>query len=112
MWALGAVLSFIANKGNQLFKSEQQARAWKGGKSTLDSAIYGIDIRQLIADLLCPTPKSRPTAEEVTSESQKDNRQNQPTDSSYQHNDKGYYGSANNDSGAAKNYQEFRLGKT
>ena len=75
MWALGAVLSFIANKGNDLFKSEQQVRAWPGGKSTLDRAIYSIDLRQLTADLLYPKPELRPTAEKVNSECLKDNRQ-------------------------------------
>ena len=75
MWALGAVLSFIANKGNHLFKSEQHVRKWPGGKSTLNRALYSIDLRQLIADLLNPTPSLRPTAEKLMSETFKENRQ-------------------------------------
>ena len=75
MWALGAVLSFIANKGSHLFKSEQHVRAWPGGKSTLNRALYSIDLRQLIADLLNPTPGLRPTAEKLMSETFKENRQ-------------------------------------
>ena len=75
MWSLGAVLSFIANKGKDLFESAEQVRRWKGGKSTLDNALYSIDLRQLIADLLCPTPESRPTAKKLISEGQKETRQ-------------------------------------
>ena len=50
-------------------------RDWSGGKSTLDRAIYSIDLRQVIANLLNPTPESRPTAEEVIWEAHTDNRQ-------------------------------------
>ena len=75
MWALGAVLSFIANKGNHLFKSEQHVRTWPGGKSTLNRDLYSIDLRQPIADLLTPTPSLRPTAEKVYNETFKENRQ-------------------------------------
>ena len=74
MWALGMVLSFIANKGSHLFKSKHQTRAWTG-ESSLDHAIYSMDLRKVVAGLLSPRPELRPTAEEVNSESQKENRQ-------------------------------------
>ena len=59
--------------GNHLFKSEQHVRTWPGGKSTLNRALYSIDLRQLIADLLTPTPSLRPTAEKVYNETFKEN---------------------------------------
>ena len=70
MWGLGAVLYFIANKGNHLIKCECELRAWTSGHS-LVSAIYSIDLMQLISKLLRPKPELRPTAEQVTRETKK-----------------------------------------
>ena len=73
MWALGAVLYFIVNKGKHLFQSAFEVGAWKGGDS-LNCAIYSIDLMQLMSALLHPKPKLRPTAEQVTSGTKKENR--------------------------------------
>ena len=77
MWALGAVLYFIASKGNHLFQSAFEVGAWRGGSSLgLDrTTIYSFDLRLLISDLLRPKPELRPTAEQVTCETKKNNRQ-------------------------------------
>ena len=75
MWSLGAVLSFVANKGNHLFKSANELRAWKGGDSLDPATIYSKELGELISDLLRPEPELRPTAEKVTSETIKENRQ-------------------------------------
>ena len=83
MWSLGCVVSFIANKGDHLFQSEQQVRDWTCG-SSLNHDIYSIDLRALIANLLRPTtPERRPTAERVKNESRKDNRQQSDEEHDY-----------------------------
>ena len=79
MWSLGAVISFIANKGVHLFKSEQAVKKWPGGKSTLDRSAYSIELRQLTADLLSPTVISRPSAEKMHGECRKGNRTKNPS---------------------------------
>ena len=75
MWGLGAILSFIANKGNHLIKCACELRAWKGGHSLDPGTIYSIDLKRLIFDLLRPKPELRPTAEQVTSKTKKGNQQ-------------------------------------
>ena len=76
MWALGLVLYFIASKGNHLFQSAFEVGAWRGGNPLgLDRTIYSFDLRLLISDLLRPKPELRPTAEQVTCETEKNNRQ-------------------------------------
>ena len=77
MWSLGAVLSFVANKGNHLIKCACELRAWTGERDSLIPAIYSIALKQLISDLLHPKPELRPTAEKVASETKKENRQKQ-----------------------------------
>ena len=74
MWALGAVLYFIANKGKHLFRSAYEVGAWRG-RDSLGHTIYSIDLRRLISALLHPKPELRPTAEQLTSETKKGNRQ-------------------------------------
>ena len=74
MWSLGAVMSFYCNK-EHLFTSFPSIVKWKGGKSSLDSGKYSLDLRQLVADLLSPDPKNRPTAKNVHEETYKNNRQ-------------------------------------
>ena len=73
MWAFGAVLYFIANKGKHLFQSAFEVGAWKGADS-LNRAIYSNDLIDLISALLCPKPELRPTAEQVKCETKKENR--------------------------------------
>ena len=74
MWALGAVLYFIANKGKHLFESAFEVGAWKDGDSLNRQCKYSIELRHLISALLCPKPELRPTAEQVKIETKKENR--------------------------------------
>ena len=74
MWSLGAVMSFYCNK-RHLFKDCLSVERWVGGRSTLERNKYSIDLRQLIADLLCPTESLRPTAAKVYQECRKAGRQ-------------------------------------
>ena len=78
MWSFGAVISFIANKGNHLFKSVPNVLVWPGGKSSLDSSVYSIELRQLTADLLNPDMNFRHSADKVNFEANKANRQADP----------------------------------
>ena len=71
MWGLGAILYFIANKGKHLIKCACELRAWTGGDFRIP-AIYSIDLKKLISDLLRPKPELRPIAEQVTSKIKKE----------------------------------------
>ena len=73
MWSLGAVMSFYCN-GRHLFGDFPSVEKWVGGRSTLNKSMYSINLRQLIADLLCPTANLRPTATKVVQECLKDGR--------------------------------------
>ena len=66
-------MSFRCNE-KHLFTSIPSILKWKGGKSTLDSGRYSLDLRQLVADLLSPDPKNRPTAMKVRKKTYKNNR--------------------------------------
>ena len=79
MWSLGAVMSFYCNE-KHLFTSCTSVTEWKGGKSTINSAKYSIDLRQLVADFLGPIASLRPTAQNVYAETQKNNRQRNDLD--------------------------------
>ena len=67
-------MSFYCNE-KHLFTSIPAILKWKGGKSSLDSGKYSSDLRQLVADLLSPDPKKRPTAKKVCEETQMNNRE-------------------------------------
>ena len=73
IWSLGAVISFICN-GAHLFLDANKVVTWKGGKSTLDGTMYGVDLCQLTASMLCPLPAGRPTASQIFAETKKMNR--------------------------------------
>ena len=73
MWSLGAVVSYRCNE-KHLFTNITSILKWKGGKSTIDSGKYGIDLRQLVANLLSPNASRRPTAQKVLAETLKNNR--------------------------------------
>merc|ERR1712168_1237888 len=62
------------NVGEHLFADLGKIITWPGGKSTLPGN-YTIGLRQLVADMLHPDPKCRPSAEKVLRETKKDNRQ-------------------------------------
>ena len=75
IWSLGAVISFVCN-GSHLFHRFQEVLSWPGGKSTLDRGKYSIELRQLVADMLCPEATSRPRAGQVLTEAQKGEKLN------------------------------------
>ena len=75
MWSLGAVISFIGNKGVALFDYEYSVKKWPGGRSSLSTIEYSKELRKLTAYLLSPDPNQRPTADEVVNEARKENRQ-------------------------------------
>ena len=70
IWSLAAVISFVCNRVH-LFHNVQDVFSWPGGKSSLDRRKYSIELRQLVADMLCPEPAARPTAGQVLTETQK-----------------------------------------
>ena len=74
IWSLGAVISFICNE-RHLFWNPMEVAKWPGDKSSLDEFKYSIDLRRLTADMLCPTPLTRPTASKIVSEAKTGNRQ-------------------------------------
>ena len=70
IWSLGAVISFVCNRSH-LFRKPQDVFSWPGGRSSLDRGKYSIELRQLVADMLCPDPALRPRAGKVLTEVQK-----------------------------------------
>ena len=74
MWSLGAVISFVCN-GEHLLTDTGSVFNWIGGNSTLDDRQYSSSLRRLVASLLSPVAKKRPSAHQVLQETQKYNRQ-------------------------------------
>jgi len=74
IWSLGGIMSFWCNVGTHLFADLGKIITWPGGKSTLPGR-FNIGLRQLVADMLHPDPKCRPSAEKVLQETKKENRQ-------------------------------------
>ena len=70
MWALGAIISFIAN-GEHKFHSEYEVRNWNGHYSALNcnQHSYSNELVALIDDLLSSDPNSRPSAQDCLDES-------------------------------------------
>lgn len=68
MWSVGAIASFWYNS-EHLFPSIMKVRDWKGGRSTLSSN-FQLDLRNLVASLLHPNKRQRPSAENVKSMSE------------------------------------------
>jgi len=63
MWSVGAIASFWYNS-EHLFPSIMKVRDWKGGRSTLSSN-FQLDLRNLVASLLHPNKRQRPSAKDV-----------------------------------------------
>ena len=68
MWALGAVISFIA-KNKHKFNSEYEVRKWDGSYLVLNPRFYSNELVGLTYDLLSPDPDNRPSAEDCFDES-------------------------------------------
>ena len=52
MWSLGAVLSYIANDGEDLFRTEQDVFKWKGEKSSIKRQVKYPRLHTLVLSLL------------------------------------------------------------
>ena len=65
MWSLGAVLTYIANGGEHLFRAEQDVFQWKGEKSPMKREFKYPELHSLVLSLLSVDKHKRPTAEEV-----------------------------------------------
>ena len=74
MWSLGAVIAFCCNM-EHLFTDTSSVFHWKGGRSPLDASQYSSGLRRLVASLLFPSAKKRPSAPQVLQETKKYNRQ-------------------------------------
>ena len=68
MWALGAVISFIAN-GEHKFHSEYEVQNWDDRTSVLDRHYYSNELVELTDELLSPDPDNRPSAQDCFDES-------------------------------------------
>ena len=51
MWSLGAVLTFIANDGEHLFRNEQDVFQWKGEKSPMKRQFKYPELHTLVLSL-------------------------------------------------------------
>ena len=67
MWSVGAIMSFICNRGEHLFTDRNSVLTWPGERNALPRH-YSIDLRRLVTDLLHPNPDGRPTALNVCNE--------------------------------------------
>ena len=76
MWSLGAILSFYCNR-EHLFQDVSSVLEWEGGmsESNLDRDQYSAKLRGIVASLLLPIAKRRPTAAMVFEETMKGDRQ-------------------------------------
>ena len=65
MWSLGAVLTYIANNREHLFRAEQDVFQWKGEKSPMKRQFKYPELHTLVLSLLSVDKHRRPSAEEV-----------------------------------------------
>ena len=69
MWALGAVISFIATHKHK-FNSEYEVRNWRGYEGVLHKNLYSKKLVELTDELLSPDPDNRPSAQDCSDESE------------------------------------------
>ena len=68
MWSLGAVLTFIANDGKHLFRTEQDVFRWRGGRSPIKREFQYPGFHNLVRSLLSVEKHKRPSSDEVLSD--------------------------------------------
>ena len=71
MWSLGAILSFVANDGEHLFRTAQDVFKWKGEKSPMKKEFKYPELHTLVLSLLSVDKHKRPSAMEVLKDSLK-----------------------------------------
>ena len=65
IWALGATISFVCNRGH-LFNNKEEIISWSGYASPMyDISRYSDDLHFLLMAMLNPEPKKRPTAKHI-----------------------------------------------
>ena len=65
MWSLGAVLAYIANDRQHLFRRERDVFNWRGDMSPMRRQFKYPQLHQLVLSLLSVDKHNRPTAKEV-----------------------------------------------
>ena len=68
MWALGAIISFIANDEHK-FHSEYEVRNWDETYTVLCPFNFSGELVDLTDELLSPDPDNRPSAQDCFDES-------------------------------------------
>ena len=81
MWSLGAVLTYMANDGEHLFRSEKDVFNWRGDRSPMRRQFRYPELHQLILSLLSFNKHYRPTAQQVLQDQlEHPDRQEESTD--------------------------------
>ena len=68
MWSLGAVITFIANDRQHLFRTERDVLSWSGNKSPIERTFKYPSLHNLVLSLLKFDKHTRPTADDVLQE--------------------------------------------
>ena len=70
MWSLGAVLTYIANDRNHLFRRERDVFNWRGDESPMERQ-FKYPLHDLVLSLLSVDKHNRPTAKQVLEDQMK-----------------------------------------
>jgi len=81
IWALGALVAFLAERGKHLFPTENSVTRRRTGDYTLDPSKYSQDLIKMVDHMLHPHPRGRPTAAQLVKETRKGRRQEKPRES-------------------------------
>merc|ERR550517_134251 len=69
IWSLGAVLAFIANDREHLFKSQWEIFTWTGAKSPMRREFKYPELHSLVLSLLSNDKHKRPSADQLLADS-------------------------------------------
>ena len=69
MWSLGAVLAYIANDRQHLFRRERDVFNWRGDRSPMRRQFRHPELHDLVLSLLSVDKHKRPSAEELLEDS-------------------------------------------
>ena len=76
MWSLGAVLSYIANDREHLFRSERDVLGWRAQRSPMKREFKYPELHDLVLSLLSNEKHKRPSAEELLEDDRKNRHRN------------------------------------
>ena len=65
MWSLGAVLTYVANGREHLFRTETEVFKWRGVRSPMRRRFKHPELHDLVLSLLSVDKHKRPSAEKV-----------------------------------------------